>query len=243
MSKIDYLQETTQACAGCDALVGEYHRPGCQMERCPYCGGPLCWCLHFGRCDEGSDAPWPPPLDDRIVWTGEWPGEKECRLFGRNESVTSFVSRSRRRLNRLAEATEWDRMNKRFVRTSLTEAFREMAKNGLICHRRVDCDKKQALTDLTKEAVEEVKKGHTVNGYALQTNLGHMRRQAGRDFVLLFGRFDVPEHNGIGLPVIEVGKIIVKCLQNHDVQYKWNGDAERPIRVITASIKTLTPQE
>ncbi len=33
MSMIDCLKETTLACPDCDAVVGEYHRPGCQMER------------------------------------------------------------------------------------------------------------------------------------------------------------------------------------------------------------------
>ena len=29
----------TQACHDCGAMPGEFHHPGCDMERCPQCGG------------------------------------------------------------------------------------------------------------------------------------------------------------------------------------------------------------
>ena len=34
-------------CHDCNAPVGGYHHPGCDMERCPHCGGQLisCGCL------------------------------------------------------------------------------------------------------------------------------------------------------------------------------------------------------
>lgn len=35
-------------CGDCNALVGYYHHPGCDMERCPICHGQLitCGCLN-----------------------------------------------------------------------------------------------------------------------------------------------------------------------------------------------------
>jgi hypothetical protein len=52
------------------------HRHGCDVERCPYCGGQL---LFFLCCEDAFDGV---PDDDRLPWTGEWPGEAECREFG-----------------------------------------------------------------------------------------------------------------------------------------------------------------
>jgi hypothetical protein len=59
-------------CPGCGTAPGEWHHRGCDIEQCPYCGGQaVC-------CDSEDDLI---PLDDRLRWTGLWPGEAEAITF------------------------------------------------------------------------------------------------------------------------------------------------------------------
>jgi hypothetical protein len=62
-------------CPDCHATPGETHAWGCDVERCSVCGlqrlGAPC-----GRsdCDRHDDR--------AAAWTGEWPGNQECRERG-----------------------------------------------------------------------------------------------------------------------------------------------------------------
>jgi len=47
------LKVTDQVCGDCGAHRGHYHHPGCDMERCPICGGQLISC---GCIDEDSNG-------------------------------------------------------------------------------------------------------------------------------------------------------------------------------------------
>ena len=91
-------------CGDCGAKPGELHDRGCDVERCLLCGGQAigCNCVYevngmtgdleeehpdiyengatdamYAVYDKAVDA-----LGGRLPWTGEWPGNAECREFG-----------------------------------------------------------------------------------------------------------------------------------------------------------------
>jgi hypothetical protein len=101
-------------CPDCGARPGTLHHPDCDVERCPSCGG------QFISCD------CPDRLKSRrLPWTGEWPGEAECREFGWYARLVPGVGwvpchaddpGAGPDLNRLYADAEWDRLTGRFVR-------------------------------------------------------------------------------------------------------------------------------
>lgn len=62
-----------KTCPDCAALPGEYHSRGCDVARCPECGGQALSC----SCTYGDDVGDREPL----AWDGEWPGTKECEEY------------------------------------------------------------------------------------------------------------------------------------------------------------------
>lgn len=93
-------------CHDCGAKPGEFHRPGCDVERCALCGSQSisCFCVYGLSGFRDSDdleqrspyiyAHGPTEIMDarydaevaerggRLPWTGVWPGEEECIEYG-----------------------------------------------------------------------------------------------------------------------------------------------------------------
>ena len=49
---MENLPEDITVCHDCGAKIGEYHHPGCDMERCPKCGSQL---IGFHGCDVSDE--------------------------------------------------------------------------------------------------------------------------------------------------------------------------------------------
>ena len=80
-------------CPDCGAPIGERHRAGCDIERCPHCGWQALGCALFH-----GDGP------RREAWNGKWPGEDDCeRLNFFVHGDPDFAD-----LNRLFTDCAWD---------------------------------------------------------------------------------------------------------------------------------------
>ena len=207
-------------------------------------------CQVIGGCLESNcDQPWPPPLDDRVAWTGEGPGEKECREFGwyaRIDPRMGWVPcgpdnfEAVPDLNRLVTEAEWDRVEKRWVRTTLTEAIAEMMRRGIEVSPGRSISTKVAVAELNARAVHAYQQGISVLGYAFYTFRGKEKKLQGKDFALHFGEFDGSQRSASKPSVLEVGELVCDCLSNNGVQHTWNRAADRRIRIIAASISHLS---
>jgi len=80
---------SAENCPDCGVKPGSLHQIGCDVERCRLCGGQSisCGCVVCSG-DEPTAAEWAAHdqrVEDaggRLPWTGEWPGDSECREFG-----------------------------------------------------------------------------------------------------------------------------------------------------------------
>ena len=99
-------------CPDCGASPGDLHLAGCDVERCPYCGGQAVQC--------GCGA----PPDDRLAWTGRWPGEQEAVQLGYTclHSSKGFIPctpdtpGAEPDLNRFLADYEWSRSGRCYVK-------------------------------------------------------------------------------------------------------------------------------
>lgn len=112
-----WLDLEKRTCGDCGVDPGTLHDAGCDVERCPECGGQMIGC---GCHPEDT---WPAD-SERMPWTGIWPGEMECIEFGwyskwavgpgwvRCEKDSPEATPD---LNRLGREGLWDKKLKRWV--------------------------------------------------------------------------------------------------------------------------------
>ena len=110
------LDSQVKDCPDCSVAPGEFHRDGCDVARCAYCG---CQQLSCGCADEsvGKHA-------ESLPWTGFWPGTVEALMFGFTcvwnkagwQECPPVHSQAQADLNRLMGTCEWDPSARRWMK-------------------------------------------------------------------------------------------------------------------------------
>ena len=114
----------------------------------------------------------------------------------------------------------------------LTNAFKLMRKAGLLARQNFSCCSNCGGYELATKAVELKKAGKIVNGCAFYHSQSNADKRNGQDFYITYGVLDTTEFGEIGLPTVEVGKIVSSCLTKVGVQWEWNGDPTKNIKVV-----------
>lgn len=105
------MNAPTNRCPDCGVAPGELHEAGCDVEQCADCGQ---------QCNTCACAV---PSASRLPWTGEWPGNLECREFGWHVKWSGSRWRrcganypgSQADLSRLRTDAIWDKQRGRYV--------------------------------------------------------------------------------------------------------------------------------
>lgn len=146
--------EIRDTCPDCGTGIGNTHVPGCDVERCPFCGVQMlqdrCGYRHFGidpetmqdthpfiyehgLPDEMQEA-WEEHLRPHLLpWNGVWPGVLECREYGLWSKLTDHGwqrcheddPEASEDLTTLAFLATWDSSQKRYVILTKTEITTE----------------------------------------------------------------------------------------------------------------------
>jgi hypothetical protein len=95
-----------KTCPDCGVGLGRKHKDGCDVERCPHCGGQALGCVGFDPNDPRREP-----------WTGKWPGDADCERLG------FFVNgdRSFPDLNRLFAECAWNADRQRWEQATRKE--------------------------------------------------------------------------------------------------------------------------
>jgi hypothetical protein len=110
------------ACPDCGVEPGTLHVSGCDVERCPNCGGQAISC---GCSDADFDSA------PRQAWTGQWPGDAEAIEFdfwckwvdGMGwQRTTRDDPDAQPNLSRLMQECLWDKAKGRWVRPTKARA-------------------------------------------------------------------------------------------------------------------------
>jgi hypothetical protein len=240
--------ETLNTCHDCGATPGEYHKLGCDVERCPRCGRQFLQCIWCGGCAESMpNEPWPPPLQERRPYTGEWPGVDECQELGfyakRDLARGGWVPcgpnepGAQHDLNRLSIEADWDRREQKFVWTNLTEAFAEFSRRGILGSRGVCNSKLSALETIISQRESSEKATIGAAFYLIRGKWQMLRNQ---NFPLYTVKIENGKIGTGGHSDPEIGAIVCECLDKYGVEYNWNGQNSQPIQIVTSSISRVS---
>ncbi len=114
----------------------------------------------------------------------------------------------------------------------LNHAFRQMRHAGLVARQNFSCCGSCGGYELTEAIVAmPVKKRAKVKGVCFYHRQDAERLNRGEDLYLGYGPVSSTELGQIGLEAVQVGRLVVRCLELAGLAYEWNGEASQRILV------------
>jgi hypothetical protein len=133
-----------------------------------------------------------------------------------------------------------------FTKDNLNKAFKALRALGMLARQSFLCCSNCAGTALANDAEKMVDAGKTPKGcvfYHRQDAAAlvppswdrpwRSRRPADkRTLMIRYGKLDTNKHGNVGLPTVEVGKLVCKTFDECGVPYEWDGNPDSCIQVI-----------
>jgi len=121
--------------------------------------------------------------------------------------------------------------NMKKINNKLDKAFNLMNEKGLIARQDHFCCRTCAVYDLASEMEDVLTEGKSVKGFAYYHGQDTMVLEEGNDFHIGYGTVGEDEAD-----LVKVGKIVVDCLEEAGIQWRWKGSADTRIKVIFSSL-------
>jgi len=121
------------------------------------------------------------------------------------------------------------------MKFQLNAAFSAMRKAGLVAKQNFSCCGGCAGSELSTIVAQRVlknpKQRDKIKGVVAYHRQDTERLNDTGKFYLLFGQVDSEKAGTVGLPTVEVGRLVVKVLGEMFIPYEWDGTPEQRICV------------
>jgi hypothetical protein len=128
------------------------------------------------------------------------------------------------------------------AKEKLTKAFGLLQKRGLIARQSFSCcggcASYELATRVAAAVTKDARQKEKIRGVCFYSRQGGFFEKGRRGYVrvrscfLQFGQVDTKEHGPVGLPTVDVGKLVCECLTEAGLTWKWNGDENETIEVL-----------
>ncbi len=114
----------------------------------------------------------------------------------------------------------------------LNKAFRYMRREGLIARQSYLCCSSCADSKIASDVDDQSDtKRNKVKGACFYNKQNTEHARITGNLYLSYGPINTYTHGQVGLGTQEVGKIVVKCLEEAGLVVEWNGDVQKRILV------------
>ena len=126
--------------------------------------------------------------------------------------------------------------------TNLTAAFKALRGLGFFAQQHFKCCRTcagwAAANSLSELIDRDPTKKDQIKGVVYYHKQDAENKRDGKDFYIAYGSIDTSKHGELGLPTVEVGKIVVTTFATFGVETDWDGNPDTRIKV---KVKTIKP--